>query len=210
MKIERTNAMIPVFANSNDALIPELWAQESLMVLEERLLMGNLVYRDYNSEVARFGDTVNYDKPSDFELKRKVDGDNVTVQDARTTGDSVKLNQWGHVSFIIYDGEESMSFQRLRNKYLERAVRAMAEGIDSTLLAQKYQFMDNTVGKLGTDITKSTAISLTTKMDELLFPTTDRYCIASVGAKTQILNIDDFTQADKIGDGGQCVGLQYR
>ncbi len=36
------------YANSITALVPEIWANESLLILEEEMVMGNLVHRDFN------------------------------------------------------------------------------------------------------------------------------------------------------------------
>lgn len=41
------------------AYIPELWANESLAILEENMVIGNLVHRDFENVIANFGDTVN-------------------------------------------------------------------------------------------------------------------------------------------------------
>ena len=44
----------PVYANDNEALIPEVWAQEALMVLDKNLVAANLVHRDFEDDVADF------------------------------------------------------------------------------------------------------------------------------------------------------------
>ena len=36
----------PVFVNDNDAFIPEIWAQEGLLLLENNLVAAQLVHRD--------------------------------------------------------------------------------------------------------------------------------------------------------------------
>ena len=50
------DAVASYFDNSLDALIPELWAQESLAILEENMVAGQLVYRDFEDEIAAYGD----------------------------------------------------------------------------------------------------------------------------------------------------------
>ena len=124
----------PVFANDNDAMIPEIWAQEALMILEANMVAANLVYRDFENEVASFGDTVNAHRPGSFVANRKVDGDAVTNQDASTTNVPVKLDQHLHVSFMIYDGEESKSFKDLVELYLKPALIAQSQGLDQVVL----------------------------------------------------------------------------
>ena len=59
-----SRVFIPVFANDNDAFIPEMWAQEGLMILEKALVTSRLVYTDFSSAIANFGDTINTRRPS--------------------------------------------------------------------------------------------------------------------------------------------------
>jgi len=199
----------PVFANDFDtdgrAFIPEVWAQESLMVLEENLLAANLIHRDFENEIAQFGDVVNTRQPGKFQIRRKVDSDTITKQPATAERIQVKLDQHPHVSFIIYDGEQSKSMKDLYNTYLVPAIQALARGIDSIVLAQKYGFLANPVGRLGTDLTKATIADLMKTMDENLVPPGPRYGLIPPEQKEQILNIASFSDADKFGDGGTAI-----
>jgi hypothetical protein len=45
--------------HANDAFIAETWALEGLAILEENMVAANLVHRDFENEIARFGDVVN-------------------------------------------------------------------------------------------------------------------------------------------------------
>ena len=94
-------------ANSLDAFVPEIWANESVLILLENMVASSLIHRDFENELARFGDIVNTRKPAEFTAKRKDVNDNVTIQDASATNIQVPLNQHLHTSFLIRDGEES-------------------------------------------------------------------------------------------------------
>lgn len=202
MKKIEVHAWVHVFENDNDALIPEVWAQESLMILESNMVVANLVHRDFEPEIAQFGDTVHTNRPGTFKSIRKTDSDEVQDQDASATDVEVKLNQWHHVTFIIKDGEETKSFKSLVTYHLEPALTAIAEAIDEVLLCQVYEFMGTSAGKLGTDPTKSTTIALREAMTKNKCPLGGRNVIITPDTEGAILNIDDFTQADKIGDDG--------
>lgn len=52
-----------VYANTVDPFIPEWWANESLAILEEQMVIGNLVHRDFEEVVANVGDVVNTRRP---------------------------------------------------------------------------------------------------------------------------------------------------
>ena len=53
-----------VFDDFPSAFIPQLWANESIAILEENMVIGNLVHRDFENTVASYGDTVNTRKPN--------------------------------------------------------------------------------------------------------------------------------------------------
>jgi len=195
----------PVYANDNSALIPELWAQEALRVLDANLVAANLVYRDFDEKVAAFGDTVNAHRPASFTMKRKVDTDAVTVQDATSTNVAVLLDQHLHTSFLIRDGEESKSFKSLRDMYLTRAVMSLAQGIDQIVLLQVYEFLANLQGKIGTALTAASLIAVREKFNDLNAPLDGRNLLLTSSQEADLLAVDSLVAADKVGDEGSAL-----
>lgn len=199
------------FENELDAFIPEVWAQESLMILEANMVAAQLVHRDFENLVANFGDTVNTRLPAEFKMARKTDADNVNVQDAKATNVAVLLNQHIHASFIIKDGEESKGFESLRETYLEPAMLALAQGIDEIVLGQVYQFLTlddgtpNVVGQLGVAATKQTVIAAREKMNDNRVPQMGRNLILTTSTEADLLAVDLFISAEKLGDDGTAL-----
>lgn len=196
---------IPVFDNSIDALIPERWAQEALMVLEAQTVGLNFVYRDFDEEVAQAGDVVNAHRPGTFSMKRKWHNDDVVVQAATATNVPVYLNQHLYTSFLIRDGEEALSFKKLRNMYLIPALNSIVQGIDVMILSQAYKFLGNSVGKLGTALTKQSIVDVETKFNTLKVPQGARYGLITPQQKGELSMVAEFTSAEKIGDQGTAV-----
>ena len=194
-----------VYENSLDPWIPELWAQESLMVLEANMVMANLVHRDFSNEIAQFGDVVNTRQPGRFTMKRKLDSDSVTVQDATATNVAVKLNQHMHTTFIIKDGEESKGFKSLRDEYLVPALWSIAQGIDQVLVGEVYNFIGQSAGELGVAVTKLSLIDLREAQNKVKCPLQGRNLVITPDTEGALLNIADFTTADKIGDDGSVM-----
>ncbi len=192
-------------ANDNDAFVPEVWAQESLMILENNMVATNLVHRDFSNQVAAFGDVVNTRKPGTFTATRKGNGDDVTDQDASATNVAVPLDQHLHTTFIIKDGEESKSMKNLVDEYLKPAAISLAEAADQIVLGQVYQFLGNAVGKLGTTITKDTVIAAREKMNTLKCPLQGRNFIVTPNMEGALLGIADFVNAEKVGDNGSAL-----
>lgn len=197
---------IVAFDNSIDPFIPEMWANESLLILENNMVMANLIHRDFDNVVANYGDTVNTRKPGEFTAVRKTNADSVTVQDATSTNVPVVLNQWVHVSFIIKDGERTMSFKDLVEIYLQPGMLAQAQFLDQVLCGQTGRFLANTVGGFG-GLTSSTAkdqiLDTRQKLNDNKAWTSGRNFVWSSAGETAILKNDAFTSAEKVGDGGE-------
>ena len=199
------------FENENDALIPQLWAQESLVILENNIIAAALVHRDFSPEVQAFGCVVNTRRPNTFKAARKTDTDCVTDQDAKSTNVAVKLDQHMHTSFVIRDGEESKSFMMLRELYLEPALLSIAQMLDEVILGQTYQFLTlddgtpNTVGQLGVPATKQTLIAVREKMNTNLVPQMGRNLVMTASTEADLLAVDALIGADKVGDDGTAL-----
>jgi len=204
-------AWFPVFASANAfdtdnrAWVPEVWAQESLMVLEENLVYANMVHRDFEDEIKEFGDVVNTRQPGKFTARRKTDGNPIVKQPATATKVAVPLDQHMHTSFIIYDGELSKSMKDLVAEYLNPAIHSLARQIDAIVDAQKYQFLGNTVGDLETAPTKTEVIALQTKMNQQIIPPDGRWCVITTNTQGDLLGEQQFTDADKFGDDGSAI-----
>jgi len=198
------------FANDNDAFIPELWAMEGLMQLEEQMVVANLVHRDFEEEVARYGDTVNTRRPGEFKIRRKNDQTtSLDKQDAKATNVPVKLNQWFYNSFVIKDGEQSMSFQDLLQVYLVPSMRTIARSVDRALLGHVHRFLVNTVGRLS-NLPAATSHEVVLEAREKLNSNNApldaaRSLILSSMSETALLKNEMFIKANERGDGGAAL-----
>lgn len=206
---------IPLFAtliphdngagNDNDALVPELWAQEALIQLESNLVTTNLVYRDQESRIQEFGDVINVDRPARQDFHRKTDTDEVTDNDAVLGKVQIPLNQHLYASFIIKDGERSKSFQDLVARHLPQAINAIARGLDQITLSNRFAFEGKHIGTLTTALSYEDIVAVDTLFNTNLAPMEDRNVIVSAAQKGQLLNIKDFVNADKLGDNGTAM-----
>jgi hypothetical protein len=196
------------YDNSLDAWNPELWAQESLAILEENMVIGNLIHRDFSDEIQAYGDTVNTRRPSEYTAKRKGANDDVTVQDSEATNVAVKLDQHIHTSFTIKDQEQSYAFQDLVNVYLRPAAMSIARKVDRILMGQVYQYLGNAVGQLqGVTVAnvKRTLLELGEKMDVNKAYVDGRNLVVCPATKTDILELDLFNAANQRGDEGTAL-----
>ncbi len=198
-------AQTAAYDNDVDALIPEVWAMESLLQLEKQSVMPYLVHRDFSNLVANHGETVNAHRPADFKMKRKGVNDDVVDQDAKTTTVPVKLDQHLHISFVLKDGQEAKSFRDLSEYFLTPAMRTMAEGLDQILANQVYHFTANAVGSLGTTPTKPTLSLLKALMTNNRVPAEGRVNVLTANTEATFTGLDAFSDADKVGDDGTAL-----
>lgn len=203
---------VTCFANDNDAFVPERWAMEGLMQLEEQMVVANLVHRDFEDEIAQFGDTVNTRRPGEFKIRRKSDATvSLDKQDAKSTNVAVKLNQWFYNSFVIKDGEQSMSFKDLMAVYLTPSMRTIARSVDRALLGHVHKFLSmgtpaGRVGRLG-NLDSSTShervLELREKLNSNNAPLDEnRSLLLSSMSETALLKNTMFIKANERGDGG--------
>lgn len=200
---------VTCFANDNDAFVPEAWAFESLAVLEENMVMAGLVHRDFQNEVANYGDVVNTRRPGTFSARRKTDTDSIELQDASADNVQVPLNQHFYISFTIKDGEASKSFQELLAIYVVPGMQGIARGIDRAICGQVHRFLpENVAGKLG-GLNGTTAKDYLLEVREQLNKNnaymTDRRLLLTPASETALLKTDLFVAADSRGDGGNAL-----
>ncbi len=202
---------VACYENNLDAYVPELWAQEGLVILEENMVMANLVHRDFENEVAKFGDVVNTRKPGEFKIRRKTDGTTLTQQDATAQNVPVALDQWFYSSFVIRDGEGSKSFQELTDIYLRPAMLTIARGVDRALLGRVHAYLggpSSRIGRLGA-LSASTAKDWVLEARERLnvnkAPMDGRRLVMAPTAETAMLKTDIFLKANERGDGGTAL-----
>lgn len=196
------------FDDFPDAFIPERWANESIAILEENMVIGNLVHRDFTADIAEAGDIVNTRKPGEFKAKRKSSSDSVTIQNTTATNVPVKLNQHLHTSFMVKDKDQSLAFKDLVTEYLQPGMLSIARAVDIILLSQVHQFHGNSGGQLG--------MLNGTNGEDYLLDTREilninkaheqgRNLILGPRSDTALLKNSAFTSAYAVGDQGQAL-----
>lgn len=196
------------YDNDISPYIPEWWANETLAILEEKMVALNLVNRDFDKYFAKFGDVVNTRRPRELEAIRKVRGDAVTTQDVSAENIQVALDQWNHVSFIIDDIEDTMSMKKLSTEYAAPAALALSRFVDRAILGQYPQFFPNMAGLLQgltASNVKDKILDLRRILDDNRCPDEGRNLVLSSKSEADVLRPEWFTSADKVGDAGTAL-----
>jgi hypothetical protein len=197
------------YANDFSALNPTLWAREAILRLRPRLVMGNLVGRDWEDIPRKFGDVVNAFMPGDFTFSRKgAPCENVVTQSTNGTTVQVALDQWPQIAFQICDGDEDREFLDLVDTLLNPAIVALAEGADRILATQVHQFYGNNAGQLGT-ISNANVLDYLTDATELFsinaVPMEGRAMVITPKTNTAVLKNSNLINAAFTGDEGTAL-----
>src|SRR3954462_9396985 len=143
-------------ANLANAIV-KLVAVDALPALMGNLVMGNLVNRDYEPALAQAGDTINVPIPPAMTAHNLTEGSTVPTQNPSLDNAQIVLNTHAEATFLIPDVTKILAVPDLLRIYMEPAVAAIAQKIESDLLGLYAGFTANApVGTPGTPITEAT------------------------------------------------------
>src|ERR1700733_8195061 len=145
-----------ITSNNVASAIVKLVAVDALPVLIGNLIMGNLVNRDYEPVLANTGDTVNIPIPPTMVANNIAEGGSVQAQNPSLGNAQIVLNTHVEATFQIPDVTKVLAVPDLLKIYMQPAVAAIAQRIETDLLNLYAGFTANTaVGIAGTAITEA-------------------------------------------------------
>jgi len=187
-------------------LTPEVIAKETLMQLQNNLVMGGLVHRNYKKEFVKIGDTVTIRKPVKFVVNSGADITN-NVQDVTEASTSITIDKRCNVAWDFTSQDLTLTIQEFSKRYLQRAVDEMAQQIDYDLCGL-YTQVFNTSGTAGTTPNAFSYLGdLNKKMDQYAIPS-DRNLVLDPAAAWSMIDalkgvyneqmVQDFVQKGKL------------
>jgi hypothetical protein len=196
---------MPSITSANVAqAIVKLVAADALPALMGNLVMGNLVNRDFEPVLAQAGDTVNVPIPPTLVANNISEGGSVVTQNPNLGNASIVLNTHAEATFQIPDVTKILAVPDLLRLYMQPAVAALAEKIESDLLATYTQFTANSpVGTGGTAISEAAIDSAETALfNAKVPPSAAKYLVVSGDAYSQLRQIARFSEYHTAGEAG--------
>src|SRR6266446_10423468 len=143
---------MPAITSANLAnAIVKLVAADALPALVGNLVMGKLVNRDYEPVLAQAGDMVNIPIAPTLVANNLAEGGTVTTQNPNVGNAQIVLNTHAEATFQIPDVTKVLAVPDLLKIYMEPAVAAIAQRIETDLLNLYAGFTANSpVGAPGT------------------------------------------------------------
>ncbi len=174
--------------------IPQAWALEALNVLRSQIVLAKLVTMDKDYEPGWQGKTLNIPYPGTFTAQAKTAGSPVTAQ-APSGGASVPITLSSHetVDFMVEDFAAAQSNSDLLNRYVQPAIIALAEKLETDLFGVYSSFTGTAAGTAGTDLAASVLRTVVKTMNTAKAPMQDRFLVIS--PKDQVALLGDTTLA---------------
>lgn len=152
---------------SNAIITPSMIAKEALMQLENNLVMGNNVHKEYKKEFVKVGSSVSIRKPVKFVASDGATRVNQDVEEATTT---FTVDKRKHVSWKFSTNDLTMSIEQYSERYIRPAMIALANQVDADLCAL-YKNVFNFAGTAGTTPATFAALGgAARKLDECAVP----------------------------------------
>ena len=196
---------MPAITSTNVATaIVKLVAADALPALVSNLVLGNLVNRDYEPTLAQAGDTVNVPIPPTLVANNIAEGGTVTTQNPNLGNAQIVLNTHAEATFQIPDVTKVLAVPDLLRVYMQPAVIAIAERIESDLLGLYASFSANTpVGIAGTPITEAVIDAAETALFQAKVPTSQpKHLIVDASTYSQMRQIPRFSEFQTAGEAG--------
>jgi len=201
---------MPSITSANVAsAIVKLVAADALPALVGNLVMGNLVNRDYEPTLAQAGDTVNVPIAPQLVANNLADvtgtGNATVVSQNPNLGNAqIVLNTHCEATFQIPDVLKVLAVPDLLRVYMQPAVVAIAEKIESDLLNLYAGFTANApLGTAGTPVTEALLDQAETALFQAQVPSNaPKYLIVDSNTYSAMRQIPRFSEFQNTGDAG--------
>lgn len=195
--------MPPITSSNVAQAIVKLVAAEALPALVSSLVMGNLVNRNYEPVLANAGDTVNIPIPPALTANNIAESGAVNPQAPSLGNAQVVLNSHIEATFQVPDVTRALAVPDLLKTYMNPAVVALAERIESDILALAPQFTANTaVGTGGSALIEAAVDSAETSLFKAKVPETEpKYLVVGADAYADLRKIPRFSEFQTVGSG---------
>jgi hypothetical protein len=196
--------MPPITSANVAQAIVKLVAADALPALVGNLVMGNLVNRNYEPVLAQAGDTINIPIAPTLSANNIAQGDPVTLQNPDLGNAQIVLNTHIEATFQVPDVTKVLAVPDLLKTYMQPAVAAIAERIESDLIGLYADFTANTpVGTAGSAITEPVIDAAESTLFKAKVPgNASKYLVVDPDAYSAIRQIERFSEYHTAGEAG--------
>lgn len=188
---------------TNAVFIPTIIANKCLQRFASYMDVAKNVSRDTDWTTATVGETIQVAKTGSVSANDKAAGSNFTKQNPTGTSTSVVLNKHKEVTFTIDDVTKVLENQDTQMRYAEDGAIALAEAVESALLAL-HTSIQNTITWNRTSATTIDSSLLAVRRfftDQKVPKLEQRYVYVDSSIYNDLLATDKYSRYDARGDG---------
>ena len=188
--------------------VPEIWAAAILSILDKNLVFAGApcVNRDYEGEIAAYGDTVHIETVADVNIVDYTKDTDLNVQTLTDDELLLLIDQAKAFAFEIDD----IDMRQVRNGggLMSEAARRAAFGLrdvaDIFVRNRMLQGAGNTLGLVDASSTETNVydqllVPASVSLDEANVPTEGRFCVVTPAIYGKLLLDDRFIKANESG-----------
>ncbi|MBY0506327.1 MAG: hypothetical protein K2X03_20580 [Bryobacteraceae bacterium] len=196
---------MPTITSANLAqAIVKLVAADALPALVGNLVLGNLVNRDFEPILSQAGNTVNVPIPPVMVANNIAEAGEIQTQNPSLGNAQIVLDTHAEASFQIPDVTKVVAVPELLKLYMQPAITALAERVETDLMSLAQQFTANSpLGTGGSPLTEALVDSAETALFSAKVPSAQsKYLVVDPAAYSQLRQIPRFSEYRTAGEAG--------
>lgn len=198
-----------------DDSTPVIVARNALSRLNEMAPLMGLINRDFDTEVAEYGNSVVVTSRGTLTASDKAANGTVTLQNPADSGVTVTLNKHKEVSFLLEDVAKAFAKPDVMAGYAQDAINVLVEAIDSDISALFSTF--SSIGSGASSMNRTLITQARQRLNTNKAPKVDRHAVIGPAAEQDLLDSDTFTFANytgspdtfRMGTLGQAFGFTF-
>ena len=164
---------------SEQLLAPQLITMETLVMLENNLVAGARVNRQFENQFVKIGNSITVRKPNRFKVRT---GPAISLQDIQEPSVSITVNLQRGVDWQFTSQELTLTVEEFSERYAKPAAAEIANQVDYDVIGNFNQFF-NLLGAPGTTPQTFLALaSVAQRMDEAGVPQDGRTLLLNPAA----------------------------
>lgn len=152
---------------ANSLLTPAIISKETLVILENNLVMAGKVNRQFENQFVKIGSSLTIRKPNRFVVSS---GPGLQIQNITEPSVSISISFQRHVDFEFSSQDLTLTIEEFSERYLKPSAAALANQLDFDVMGN-FTSIWNEVGMPGTVPASYSAVAAVgQRMDEGAVP----------------------------------------
>ena len=172
--------------SSQVLLTPTIITKESLVILENNLVVANRVNRKFENQFVKIGSSLTIRKPNRFTV---ASGASLQVQNIAEPSVTITVDQQKHVDFQFTSQDLTLTVEEFSERYLKPGMASLANQVDFDVLTNTFDFSNYVGTPSVTPAAFSSSVQLTgRRMDDNAAPQDGRTLVFNPAAYWAVAN----------------------